>query len=334
MSKVKAVVVGAGGIAQWHIRGMLAQKRTTELVGLVEVQETSRARTRTLFNELQTECPPFYESIQELVKQQGQPDAALVATPHKQHCENVSDCLRLGLDVLVEKPMVLTASEARRLIRLRDKTGRLVVVGFNGSLSPAVHKAKRLIRQGRLGRVTAVSAYVHQNWKELSDGTWRQDPEISGGGFLFDTGSHMINTVVDLVDADVAEVMAIMDNAGTRVDITSSVSGRFANGVMFSLAGAGASCQCTSDIFVIGEKAVLRTGIWGERLELRRKLDPFVPLPFPSAQGVWEQFVKVRAGRLENPSPPEIGLRFAQLMDMIRESAATGRIVRARRRRR
>ena len=39
--------------------------------------------------------------------------------------------------------------------------------------------------------------------------------------------------------------------------------------------------------------------------------------------------MKVRAGQMENPCPPEIGLRFARLMDMIRKSAETGRTIRA-----
>ena len=39
---------------------------------------------------------------------------------------------------------------------------------------------------------------------------------------------------------------------------------------------------------------------------------------------VWEQFLNVRAGRVPNPSPPEVGLRMARLWDAIRESAARG----------
>ena len=43
-----------------------------------------------------------------------------------------------------------------------------------------------MIASGKLGRVTSVAAYVHQHWKAGTAGKWRQDPEISGGGFLFD----------------------------------------------------------------------------------------------------------------------------------------------------
>ena len=91
-----------------------------------------------------------------------------------------------------------------------------------------------MIAGGKLGRIASVSAYVHQNWKAMTVGQWRQDPEISGGGFLFDTGSHMVNTVVDLIDQDVVEVCALMGDRGTPVDINSTVSGRFRDGTLLS----------------------------------------------------------------------------------------------------
>ena len=332
MASVKTIVVGTGGMARWHITCMLDTRRTTTIVGFVEPSDESRAATRSLFEEQNLSCPPFYNSIKELIKTQGAPDAALICTPHKFHFENARDCMQSGVDVCIEKPMVMNASEARRLIRLRDKTGRLVVVAFPGSLSPAVRKAKQLIARGAIGEVTAIMAVAYQNWKALSTGTWRQVPEISGGGFLFDTGSHMVNTVVDLLGEDVAEVTAMLDKRDAPVEINAAVSGRSTSGIMFSMSGAGDSIQCNSEILVCGVRGVLQTGIWGECL-LVKKADQseFKPVPYPKSRGPWDQFLAVRRGKLENPCPPEVGLRFARLMDMIRRSAETGRTVAVRR---
>ncbi|MDA0336322.1 MAG: Gfo/Idh/MocA family oxidoreductase, partial [bacterium] len=277
------------------------------------------------------QCPAFYNTISELIKAQGVPDAAFINTPHKYHFDNTRDCLTAGMDVLLEKPMVINAAEARRLIKVRDKCKKLLVVAFPGSLSPAVKKAKQMIASGKLGNVTSVSAYVHQHWKLATVGKWRQDPEISGGGFLFDTGSHMVNTVVDLIDQDVVQVCALMDNSGTLVDINSTVSGRFRGGAMFSMAAAGDSMHCTSEVTVIGDKGILQTGIWGERLRFKPlKESSFADVSCPPSKGVWEQFLKVRAGKQANPCPPEVGLRFAKLMDMIRTSDTTQKTIKAR----
>lgn len=328
MPKIKAIVVGTGGFARHHIRTMLEMQKSTALVGFVETSEASRRETKAIFDERGLKCPPFFASIKELVKELGSPDAALIVTPHKYHLEHASECLKNGMDVLIEKPMVMNVAEAQKLIKLRDKTGRLVMVAFPGSLSPAVWEAKKLIAKGVLGKVTAVSALAYQGWKQATVGTWRQIPEISGGGFLFDTGSHMVNTVVDLLGEDVAKVSALMDNRGTPVEIASSVSGVSQSGVFFSLTGAGDSIHCNSEITVFGDKAVLKTGIWGENLSLKKSQDKeFKPVKYPASRGPWEQFLNVRAGKMKNPCPPEVGLRFAKLMDMVRESAETGQTV-------
>lgn len=309
-------------MARHHLQTMLDMRRSTALVGFVEPSASQRTQTQALFTERGLSCPPFYDSISQLVEAQGSADAALIVTPHKYHLENTRDCLLFGMDVCLEKPMVMNVAEAHELIRLRDETGRLVMVAFPGSLSPAVWEAKRLIAEGALGEVTAIAAFAYQNWKTLTVGTWRQNPAISGGGFLFDTGSHMVNTVVDLLGEDVAHVTALLDNRGTPVEIASSVSGVSASGVLFSLTGAGDSIQCMSEITVFGDKGVLKTGIWGESLALKKRDGKeFSQVKYPRSKGPWQQFLKVRAGGMANPCPPEVGLRFAKLMERVRESA-------------
>ena len=334
MAKVKTIVVGTGGIARAHINAMMGMSRSTDIVGFVEPDEKSQERTAALFTDRNMACPPYFATIKALVKAQGAPDAALVCSPHKFHFENARDCLNAGADVLIEKPMVMNASEARRLITLRDKTERLLMVAFQGSLSPAIRKAKQLLSRRTIGDVSSISAFAQQQWKSATVGTWRQVPEISGGGFLFDTGSHMINTIVDLMQSDVARVSALFDNRGTPVEINSSVSGTSASGITFTMAGAGDSIGCDSQIMVFGDKSVIKTSIWGRSLMIKMAKDAdFSDVPYRKSQGPWEQFLRVRNGKMENPCPPEVGLRFAKLMDMIRKSAEIGQTVAARPRR-
>ncbi len=331
MSKVNAILVGTGGMARHHISQILKQPRTTQIQAMVETSEEQRKITRELFRSNGKTSPPFYRTISELLENESRPDAAFIVTPHKFHFENARDCLNAGLDVLLEKPMVMNTNEARQLIRVRDKARRILVVAFPGSLSPATHKAKKMIAAGRIGEVTGVAASVHQKWKTITKGTWRQNSGLSGGGFLFDTGSHMINTVVDIIGDEVAEVSALLDNSGAPVEINSTISGRFRNGVVFSLGGFGDSISCIGNIRLFGRKGILEIGVWGEYLKIRSASDnDYKPLPFRRSLGVWQQFLHVRQGKLENPCPPEIGLRFARLMDMIRKSAKAGTRVRSR----
>ncbi len=183
-----------------------------------------------------------------------------------------------------------------------------------------------MIQDGELGTLLSISATVWQNWGDFSMGTWRQVPDLSGGGFLFDTGAHMLNTVVDLAGEEVVEVAAWMDQRGRPVDTMSVVIARLASGALVTLHACGETIlSCASDVRVFGSEAILRTGVWGEVLELERAgQGRMEPVPVAPSLGAWEQFLAVRAGKLNNPCPPEVGLRMARLYDAIRDSALAG----------
>jgi predicted dehydrogenase len=102
--------------------------------------------------------------------------------------------------------------------------------------------------------------------------------------------------------------------------------GRLASGALVTLHGTGeAIASCASDVRLFCSKAILRTGIWGERLEIQRAGDDDLsPVAVEPSIGVWEQFLAVRSGHIENPYPPEVGLRMARLYDAILSSTAAG----------
>jgi predicted dehydrogenase len=329
--KLKTIIVGTGGMARHHLKNMLDQSRSTQVQAFVEISEESRQSVREIYTSRKLKCPNFYDSIKILLKNEPEPQAAFIITPHKYHLENATDCLNAGMDVLLEKPMVMNTSEAKKLIKLRKKTGKTLVVAFPGSLSPAVQKAKTMLSDGVIGRINGVCAFAHQKWKSNTVGTWRQEPDISGGGFLFDTGSHMINTMVDLMGKPISEVTAILDNSGTKVDINGAVIGRFNTGQFFSLSAVGDSISCLGAIRIFGDKGIIETGMWGRYLKLLKEgKTEYKEVPFPKSTGVWQQFIRVLDGKIENPCPPEIGLRFSQLMDMICLSAESGKTVQAK----
>lgn len=323
--KVEVALIGCGLIARHHLRMMLQQTDTTHIAVLCDPNFEAYELAAQLFREAGFTPPPNQPDFERCLADY-RLDAAFIMTPHRFHHDQARACLEAGLDVLLEKPMVMNAEEACSLIEARDRSGRLLVVAFPGSLSPQIRTAARLLHSGVLGRVQSISALVWQNWGDFSANTWRQQPEVSGGGFLFDTGAHMLNTVVDLAGEDFYEVAAFSDTNGRPVDTLSVVIGRLASGALVTLHACGESIPaCASDLRVFTDQAILRTGIWGERLELQRAgRKQLRPIPMPPSLGVWEQFLAVRNGQSPNPCPPEVGLRMARLYDAIQASAARG----------
>jgi predicted dehydrogenase len=325
-ARTRVGFIGVGMMARYHLADML-RRSDTEVTAVCEPSPAAFADAAQLFDQHGLAVPPNEPDWERFVRTfADQLDAVFIITPHVLHFAQATACLEAGIDVLLEKPMVMSADEATALIRTRDRSGRLLVVAFQGSLSPQIREASRRLRSGELGAILNISAVAWQNWATLTDCTWRQSPDLSGGGFLFDTGAHMLNTIADLAGEDFAQVAAWLENDDRRVDVRAVVMGRLQSGALVTMNACGnAIPSCHSDIRVFTTKAILRTGIWGETLELQRagagrltKVRSVVGMP------VWDQFLNVRAGRHVNPSPPEVGLRMARLWDAIRESAANG----------
>jgi predicted dehydrogenase len=325
--KTRVALIGVGGMARHHIRQMLTMLDSTQITVLCEPSHDMAGTANAIFKEAGLEIPPNLPDLQALLKRYAnQLDAAFIISPHVYHHDQARDCMRAGLDVLLEKPMVMNGEEAASLIKIRDETKRLLVVAFPGSLSPQIRTAVNLLRSGQLGVLHSISATVWQSWGPGTALTWRQQPAISGGGFLFDTGAHMLNTVVDLAGEEFIEVAAWLDNNGRPVETEGVVIGRLASGALVTLHGSGEAIpSCASDVRLFCSKAILRTGIWGERLEIQRTGEnDLSPVKVDPSMGVWEQFLAVRSGHIENPCPPEVGLRMARLYDAIVASSTEG----------
>ena len=318
--------IGAGGMARYHLEGMVGRPDTA-VTAICEPSPAAYARAAEVFAGSGRSAPPNEPDLDRFLDRfRDELDAVFIITPHAFHFRQATAALEAGLDVLLEKPMVMNADEATQLIATRDRTGRLLVVAFQGSLSAQVREASRLLRSGGLGSILNISATVWQDWAVNTVGSWRQAAQLSGGGFLFDTGAHMLNTISDLAGQDFVEVAAWLADDTYPVDVRAAVMGRLASGALVTMNGCGRAIpSCDSEILVFTERAVLRTGIWGEMLDIQRHgAARLSKVRSVRTAPVWEQFLDVRSGAIPNPCPPEVGLRMARLWDAIRASAATG----------
>jgi predicted dehydrogenase len=143
---------------------------------------------------------------------------------------------------------------------------------------------------------------------------------------MFDTGAHLLNTLSDLAGEPFVEVAAWFDFRDTPVDILAAAMGRLKSGVLVTINGCGDTIPTYgSDIRVFCTNGILQTGIWGGFLRVQRRGSKQLrAVKCPPTLGVWQQFLAVRSGQLDNPSPPEVGLRMSQLWDALQASAAQG----------
>ncbi|MFN8445561.1 MAG: Gfo/Idh/MocA family oxidoreductase [Caldilineaceae bacterium] len=321
---VRTALIGSGRYAQFLLRSILSDKSTSIRV-ICEPSPATYEQACAIFREQGVTPPPNQPDFDKLLADYaGQLDCAFILTPHAYHFAQATACLQAGLDVLLQKPMVVNAQEAQGLIDVRDRTGKLLVVAFPGSLSPQIRTAVQMLRSGQLGSILSITAVVYEEWRKFNTGTWRQIPEIAGGGFFFDAGAHMLNTVCDLAGEDFQQVAAWLDKRGLAVDIMGVVMGKLRSGALVTLNGCGETATSyASDLRVICTGGVLHANIWGTYLALQKPGErTATPIEVPASMGVWEQFLAVRRGAIANPCPAEVGLRMARLWDAIQSSSA------------
>ncbi len=320
----RTALIGAGNMARHHLPLMV--EAGADIRVICEPSSDNYVLTLDKLAELGAPPPPNEPVLADmLAKYADELDAVFIITPHNLHHDQAKLCLEAGLDVLLEKPMVMNAAEALSLMETRDRTGKHLVVAFQGGLSPQIRHASELIASGELGELRTVTGMAWQGWKGNTSGLWRQAPAVAGGGFLFDSGAHMLNTVCTLVGEDFTTVAAWLDNRGTAVDIDGVVMGRLESGALVTLNGCGDCIPgLENEIYLNLTGGVMQTCMYGRRLLIRRAGEAELAdvEGLPKMRGAWEQFTQVRAGEIENPCPPEVGLRMAKLWDAIVESAS------------
>lgn len=121
----------------------------------------------------------------------------VIATPAETHYELAKRALEAGKDVFVEKPLALTPEQGRRLVKLAEEGGRILMVGHVLEYHPAIVRMRELIRAGALGKVQ----YIYSN--RLSLGKVRREENI-----LWSFAPHDVAIILRLMGSMPLQVVA------------------------------------------------------------------------------------------------------------------------------
>lgn len=135
-----------------------------------------------------------------------------ISTPNNTHAEIAIAAAEAGKHVLCEKPLALSLEQAKQMLAVVKKANVVHMVCHNYRFSPAVQYAKKLIDDGRLGKIYHIRATFLQDWLMDPDFplVWRLQKEASGGGALGDIGAHIIDLARFLV-GEFDEVVGTME---------------------------------------------------------------------------------------------------------------------------
>jgi predicted dehydrogenase len=159
-----------------------------------------------------------YRDYHELLAQPGL-DSVLIATPDHQHCPNLLAALEAKKDVYLEKPMSLSLAQSQEMVQAVRRSKQIVQIGMQRRSAPVIRRAKALIDDGVLGRISLVKPMWNWNvarplnnkplegklnWERflgpakpramepMRFRAWRQFWEYSGGN-MTDQGTHLMD---------------------------------------------------------------------------------------------------------------------------------------------
>jgi predicted dehydrogenase len=150
-ARLRVALIGCGRIARVH-RAYLQDIPQVDLVGLCDTDAAARAAVA------QAAGLPAFGSVAELLDG-ARPDAVHVLTPPATHAPLALELLKQGVNVLVEKPMALSAPEADAVIAAARRSGRWVTVDHNRWFDPVVQLAASALAGGRLGQLIGVELF-------------------------------------------------------------------------------------------------------------------------------------------------------------------------------
>jgi len=321
LSSIRIAIIGCGGVARGHA-WRFRNHKDAQIVALCDVNAESLERFRAEQLKGYEPAPPLFTDAAEMYREM-RLDAVAILTPHTLHFGQGMQALEAGCHVLMEKPMVTSADQARRLAAKAEGSARILVIAYNTPCTPEFDFIRNAIRNKTLGRLELVNGYLCQNWMGWTTHTWRQDPALSGGGMSYDTGAHLLNSVCWSVESEIAEVFAFVDQHGSPVDINSSIHVRFANGVLAGLmVGGNCPAEGTALHFVFDGGRIETDGWNGGWINVWRgwekwKYPPITAVP----QTPNDNFIDAILGRAQPRTSPRNGIIQCELMDAIYESA-------------
>lgn len=258
-------------------------------------------------------------------------DLVVVATPNYLHTEQAIQALEAGKNVVVDKPMALTASDAGRMIEAAKRAGKLLSVYNNRRWDADYMMVSRIWQGGILGKVFSVESRMGGFGPTRA---WRAKKAF-GGGLLNDIGPHIIDQMLRLVASPATSVYGWV---GTRI-WDEEVDNHFKLWMWHS-DGTESLIEETSCTkipphrwLIYGETgSLVADGNTWTKITVKANVQGVEATLNPDPdKATWEKYYQnvgeAIRGEAELIVKPEHGMEALVVMDAVRESAATGKVV-------
>jgi UDP-N-acetyl-2-amino-2-deoxyglucuronate dehydrogenase len=248
-------IIGCGQIGNRHARQIA---RYGTLQSVCDIVPSRAQELATAYGAIPWDSP------EQLLKNE-MPDVVSVCTPNGLHAAHAIMALEAGCHVLCEKPMSLSTASGLQMIAAAEKAGKKLYVVKQNRYNPPVEAVKKLLEEGRLGRIHSfqVNCFWNRPAAYYTD-SWHGTRDLDGG-ILFTQFSHFIDLLYWLL-GDMTTVQGLRANYihGDAIDFedTGVALLQLQNGAMGSLHYTVNSYQRNMEgsVTIFGDRGTVKIG--------------------------------------------------------------------------
>lgn len=225
--KLKFALIGCGRIGHRHAEHI---NNYGELVAVCDIVSDKAKKIGKKYK------AAVYTDLETLLANEKELDVISICTPNGLHAEQTIKALRAGNHVLCEKPMSISVQDCGQMIQAAEKSNKRLFIVKQNRYNPPVKAVKKLIDQGKLGKIFSVqlNCFWNRNPQYYNDSNWKGTKNLDGGT-LYTQFSHFIDLLYYMI-GDIKEVTAFMANLNHEKEIefedTGVVALKFYNGVL------------------------------------------------------------------------------------------------------
>jgi predicted dehydrogenase len=289
-----------------------------------------------------------YASISTLLEHEHEIDVVVIATPNGLHAQQSIESLKYGKHVLCEKPMAIRSTDAESMIKAAKSSEKHLVVVKQNRYNPPIQELKRLLDEGKLGKVLSVqiNAFWNRTAEYYAQSPWRGTLELDGGT-LYTQFSHFVDLMIWFF-GDISEVKGYRSNTHHAGIIEFEDQGvialQFESGLQGSLQYTVNAYEKNMEgsIAVFGEKGTVKVGgpylnemtyfnvegvekVEGSLSAVRQiEMQSNRPNQYDGYQGsmsnhpmVYDDLIRLLNGESNSLASPEDGLRTVRAIEKI-----------------
>jgi len=248
MKTIKWGIVGTGTISSTFATALNSMKNT-EIAAVASRNQSKAEDFANCFS-----AKKAYSSYEELAKDPDV-DVIYIGTPHTEHRENASVCMKYGKAVLCEKPFTLNYQDSQYLVDIAKEQNVFLMEAMWTKFLPATKVVKQWLKNGLIGKVKFFKVNFGFEKEFDIENRWF-NPNLAGGALL-DVGIYPITYVIHMMDRLPDKVVSSAHLGKSNVDEMNVITFQYKEeGVLAELSSAVAA-EIGKDAVIVGDKGTI-----------------------------------------------------------------------------